>query len=161
MFTFKLTKASQLGEEDETYGATYWAEAEDTALPLRFNIKGRTVHDGSVITAEERTERQGKKLYYQLKKVKVLDSQAPVEPAVTSQTMAFNPPADLPKAPTNEVLDLLKEINGKLDKLLNLDAPDPEQAQAQAQATRDANLFSQKNYETVFGDEPLPTERDM
>lgn len=124
-FTYKLDKVSKLGEYSETYGVTYWCEAVDDLTPIKFNSQNQDIKEGDTITAEERAERKSTKgtVYYQLKKVKVSDSQeanldrpnSETKSSESSQSVAgINPNIGY----LDQVLERIIRVEEKIDKLL-------------------------------------------
>lgn len=117
-FQYTFSKLSKMGEHDEKYGTTYWAEPNEDLTPVKFNSMNQNITLQDTITAEERAERQSNKGtgYYQLKKVKVSGSQGTRDvPASHPVTKGSENPQDA------AVVSQLDRIEEKLDKLLGID----------------------------------------
>ncbi|MCA9330201.1 hypothetical protein KDA11_06130 [Candidatus Saccharibacteria bacterium] len=73
MKQFVIKKVNQLGDKDPKYGATFWAEVEEQAQPVMFNLMQGNPQEGDRISSEEvllKTSGKGTE-YHRLKKVKL------------------------------------------------------------------------------------------
>jgi len=122
VFEFTLTKISKLGEFDPMYFQRYWGYAEGDDTPISFNSSNQDIVEGMDITAEEKTMKKSKNgtTYWQLRKVKVVSESAsnpeqPTKPVLSSQTRS-----------DGEMMEALRRIEEKIDKLVGEDEPTPE-----------------------------------
>lgn len=122
-FTYSFAKDPlKLGDKDPKYGTTWWGEVAEQLTPVKFNtMDDHQFTVGDKITCEEKVMRRtnpdpesGKqpREYEQLKKVKLLGvgngtQERPTQQAATTgDTM---------------LLELVKDLHVKVDKLLGVD----------------------------------------
>ena len=136
MFELTITELAPLGDFDATYGLRYWGRALDDDKPISFNsmdkeLATKLIHAGTLsVVCETKTLKKSAKgtLYWQLKKVKPLETHtSPVEPSESQASAPHAPSHETAVNGSNEVLERLKSIEGKLDRLLGLDEMTPEQ----------------------------------
>ena len=125
MNEYFLSSCKPMGERDEKYGTSFWAESPASATPLKFNSMG-DVSTGDTIsfeTMKPAISKSSGKPYTQLYKVKVVKSDAraeepeqrtlrevagmfTAEEATPTPIQAWSPT----KGDWNEMMELLQEI---------------------------------------------------
>ena len=124
MNEYFLSKCSPMGEPDEKYGVTYWAESPASQVPLMFNSMSE-ISTGDTISFDSmapKVSSKGKN-YMRLKSVKVVKSDPRAEDTeqrtlrevaatFTNEEAPINPiQAWSPtKGDWNEMMELLQEI---------------------------------------------------
>ena len=124
MNEYFLSKCSPMGEADEKYGVTYWAESPGSQVPLMFTTHAE-VATGDTISFDSmapKVSSKGKN-YMRLKSVKVVKSDPRAEDTeqrtlrevaatFTNEEATYNPiQAWSPtKGDWNEMMELLQEI---------------------------------------------------
>src|ERR1700761_341255 len=88
-FQYTLAEVNKMGENDPTYGQTYWTKSTEEIRPLKFNSRNTDITVGMSIIAEETVNKRSTKGidYLQLKKVQVLQEN-PSEPRYVAQEEA-------------------------------------------------------------------------
>lgn len=120
MYEFTITKATTMGQRDETYGQAFWCEVSEDLKPVKFNTT--TYHQfvpGDKITCEESLNKRSikGKDYLQLKKVQLVGESQPQGSYESQQDT--QPQVRQPSAGIHEQLNRMEY---KLDKLLSIDA---------------------------------------
>ena len=133
MFELTITELAPLGDYDDQYGQRYWGRAADEENPISFNSMDKTLvakvtNAPLKVVCEAKAMKKSQKgtLYWQLKKVKPLDVNA--TPTATNETKTNTTTTSNPQTAvggSNEVIERLVRIEGKLDKLLGIDEPTP------------------------------------
>lgn len=111
MNKFTLDKVTKLGDFDEKYGQTYWAETTEQLEPLKFNSLNQDIGTGDTITAEERLLKTSSKgtEYHQLRKVKI-------------ETKGHTESPQTPQTGDSSIKQQLDRIESKIDRLIGDDS---------------------------------------
>lgn len=129
MFEFVIEKLNKLGDYSETYGQRYWGSATSETAPISFNSQNQNINAGDRIEAEEKVMKKSQKgtTYWQLRKVKVVESSAAENSSEGSQnapqgqvrqSSIYEPPSYV----MDELKEILIRIEEKIDKLLGSDS---------------------------------------
>lgn len=88
MQIFTIKKADPIGEKDDKYGWTIWAEAEETDSPVMFNSHKDPIVAGTQLVAEETESKTSKKgtAYLRLKRIKLSEPKEATPTQKTAQT---------------------------------------------------------------------------
>ena len=129
MKQFVIKKVNQLGDKDPKYGATFWAEVEEQAQPVMFNLMSGTPQEGDRISSEEvllKTSGKGTE-YHRLKKVKLeeasprlvnFDAKSELEERVAKlEEAVFGPAEDKVREVAQETKQAMEEETIDLDSI--------------------------------------------
>lgn len=114
---YTIAKASQMGDPDPKYGATWYCETQEQLEPIMFNLMSGVVNVGDKVTCEEvllKTSAKGND-YHRLKKVKVIPGE---QTHTEAPQPSFTPTqGSIPESKIEQLLELVKENNEMLKQL--------------------------------------------
>lgn len=120
MEIYTIKKADPIGEKDEKYGFTIWAEVEETDSPVMFNSHKDPIVTGTQLVAEETESKTSKKgtAYLRLKRVKLS------EPKEPSQTETATPATQSQLDRIEKKIDTLLRTANLVEEFSEADIPE-------------------------------------